>query len=53
MFQKGHTSVSLVLCVLQLISQKSQHSRNVRLREIDVVKQISAVDVLEQRNTFE
>lgn len=52
MFQKGHTSVSLVLCILQLISQKPQHPRNVRLREIDVIEQIAAVDLLEQPNTF-
>src|ERR1700677_4853436 len=52
MFQNGHTSVSLVLSILQLISQKSQHPRSVSLREIDVVKQIGAVDFLERPNTF-
>ena len=51
MFQKEHASVSLVLSILQLIGQKSQHPRIVSMREIDVVKQIGAVGFLELRST--
>jgi hypothetical protein len=51
MYQEGHASVSLVFSILQLIGQKSQHPRIVGLREINVVKQIGAVDFLEHPNT--
>jgi len=51
MFQEAHASVSFVLSILQLISQKSQHPRIVSLGEIDVVKQIGAVEFLEHLNT--
>jgi len=46
MFQQGHTSVSLVLSILQLIRQESQHPRIVSLCEIDVVKIIGAIELL-------
>ena len=51
MSRKGHASVSLVLSILQLIGQKSQHPRIVSLGEIDVVKQIGAVGFLELHST--
>ena len=38
MSEEALASISLVLSILQLISQKSQHPRIVGLRKIDVVK---------------
>ncbi len=47
MFQEVHASVSFVLSILQLVGQKSQHPRIVSLGEIDVVKPVGAVELLE------
>ena len=47
MFQETHASVSLVLSILQLIGQKSQHPRIISLCKIDVVKKVVAVELLE------
>ena len=46
MFPEGHASVSLVLSILQLISQKSQHPRIVRFLEIDVIEVVGAIEAL-------
>ena len=45
-FGESHTSVSLIFGVLQLISQKPRHARVVGLREIDVVEQIRAMNIV-------
>jgi hypothetical protein len=53
MFQEeGHASVSVVLSILQLIGQKSQHPRIVSFGEIDVVKPVGTVEPLELPRYF-
>lgn len=51
MFQERHVSVSVVFSILQLIGQKPQHPRIVRLGKIDVVKQVGPGEFLEHPNT--
>src|SRR5258708_35157974 len=52
MFREALSSISFVLSILQLIGQKSQHPRIVGFGEINVVKQVLAVEPLELPQYF-